>query len=307
MNGWGAIQYVGSGLSLVAFIVAAILYAYRAHLRHQAEIIKSAPEKDRLEAIATAAEFFRVDVSKLEPAQQAQIVVTEIEARTRRDLLRAGIAAIVAVLLAIVAIVAMYSPVPDHPNQADTTAWGQEVGGSGGFPFGPLTCRSGEALVGLYGKDKDTGAGSGPFIFSIGPICAPVRFEGIINPRPITLGIPSRGDEVGSDQGVPFELRCPPKTVVVGSELASSAISVIDQLGNTSVGTFLIDHLTLRCSGALHIANHGLVSNVSRPGTQISSFKTHNPFLCPDGNAAIGIKGRAGQWIDALSIGCGHV
>jgi hypothetical protein len=80
MNGWGAIQYVGSGLSLVAFIVAAILYAYRAHLRHQAEIIKSAPEKDRLEAIATAAEFFRVDVSKLEPAQQAQIVVTEIEA-----------------------------------------------------------------------------------------------------------------------------------------------------------------------------------------------------------------------------------
>jgi hypothetical protein len=59
MNAWGALQYVGTGLSLVAFAVAAIPFAYRARLAHRAEIIRSAPEKERLEAIAITAEFFR--------------------------------------------------------------------------------------------------------------------------------------------------------------------------------------------------------------------------------------------------------
>jgi hypothetical protein len=57
MNAWGALQYVSSGLSLVAFGIAAILLAYRARLAHRAEIIKSAPETDRLDAIAITAEL----------------------------------------------------------------------------------------------------------------------------------------------------------------------------------------------------------------------------------------------------------
>lgn len=52
MDVWGALQYVGTGLGLVAFAVAAIFYAYRARLTNRAEIIKSAPEKQPLEAIA---------------------------------------------------------------------------------------------------------------------------------------------------------------------------------------------------------------------------------------------------------------
>src|SRR5262249_21192009 len=75
MDVWGALQLVGSGLSLVACAVAAILLAYRARLTQRAEIIKSAPENDRLEAIATTAEFFRVDVSRLSRAQQEGIVL----------------------------------------------------------------------------------------------------------------------------------------------------------------------------------------------------------------------------------------
>jgi hypothetical protein len=85
MNGWSAIQYIGSGLSLVSFVVAAALYAYRARLRHQADIIKSAPEKDRLEAIATAAEFFRVDVSKV-AALLPIALMTWSRRRARRDI-----------------------------------------------------------------------------------------------------------------------------------------------------------------------------------------------------------------------------
>src|SRR5215831_59996 len=81
MNAWGALQYVGTGLSLIAFAVAAILFAYRARLAHRAEIIRSAPEKERLEAIAITAEFFRVDVSGLTRAQKQEIVLTQIHAR----------------------------------------------------------------------------------------------------------------------------------------------------------------------------------------------------------------------------------
>jgi hypothetical protein len=105
MDIWGALQYVGTGLSLVAFVVAAILFAAR--LENRAEIIKSAPEKERLEAIAATAEFFRVDVSGLSRAQQQDIALTQIHARARRDLLLAVVTLIVAVLLTIVATVAI--------------------------------------------------------------------------------------------------------------------------------------------------------------------------------------------------------
>jgi hypothetical protein len=104
----GELQYVGTGLSLVAFVVAAILLAYRARLKNRAEVIKSAPEKERLEAVATTAEFFRVDVSGLSRAQQQNIVLTQIQARARRDLLLAVVTLAVAVLLAIVAGLEIY-------------------------------------------------------------------------------------------------------------------------------------------------------------------------------------------------------
>src|SRR5215468_12585761 len=109
MDIWQALQYVGTGLSLVAFAFGALLLAYRARLANRAEIIRSAPEKERLEAIAITAEFFRVDVSRLTRAQQQEIVLTQIHARVRRDLLLAGLSLAVAILLAATAIVAVWS------------------------------------------------------------------------------------------------------------------------------------------------------------------------------------------------------
>jgi hypothetical protein len=99
-----AIKLVGSGLSLVAFAIAAILYAYRARLNQRAKLIQSAAEGDRLEAIATTAEFFRVDVSGLSRVQKQEIVLAQIRLRSRRDSMLAIIAILVAVLLAMVAI-----------------------------------------------------------------------------------------------------------------------------------------------------------------------------------------------------------
>src|SRR6266446_7060204 len=115
MDMWQALQYVGTGLSLVAFIVAALLLAYRARLTNRAEIIKSAPEKERLDAIATTAEFFRVDVSGLTRVQQQDIALTQIHARARRDLLLAGVSLTVAILLAAIAIAAIWASKPAGP------------------------------------------------------------------------------------------------------------------------------------------------------------------------------------------------
>src|ERR1700722_15395860 len=78
MMGGGAVQYVGGGFSLVAFIVSAIFYAYRERLHTKAAGIKSAPTHDQLEAIATEAEFFRVNVSNLSTEQQSNIFVEEL-------------------------------------------------------------------------------------------------------------------------------------------------------------------------------------------------------------------------------------
>jgi hypothetical protein len=109
---WNALQYVGSGLSLAAFVAAAVVFAYRGHLKRRAEIIKSAPEKERLEAIATTAEFFRVDTARLSRVQQEHIVLAQIHARARRDLLVTGVLLTLAVLLGAIAILAIANPKP---------------------------------------------------------------------------------------------------------------------------------------------------------------------------------------------------
>jgi len=87
MTGFQAVQYVGGGLSLVAFVVAAIFYSYREWLRGEADKIRSAPVEDRLKAIAAVSNFFVVDVSHLPIEEQAKIVLVQIHLRSRRDIL----------------------------------------------------------------------------------------------------------------------------------------------------------------------------------------------------------------------------
>ena len=140
MSVWSAIPYVGTGFGLVAFIVAALLYAYRARLGQRAEIIKSAPAEERLAAIESTAELFRVDLTGLTSRQRQEIVLRQIQLKARRELLVAGIALVIAVLLAAVSIVAMEqpasektiseqttSPPPSSPAQSDSVKW-QRVG-----------------------------------------------------------------------------------------------------------------------------------------------------------------------------------
>jgi hypothetical protein len=89
-----------------------ILLVYRARLNQRIAIIKSAPDHERVEAIATTAEFFRVNVSGLSRPQREKIVLAQIQARSRRDLLLAGSVLFVAVLLAIIALAAIFLTKP---------------------------------------------------------------------------------------------------------------------------------------------------------------------------------------------------
>jgi hypothetical protein len=104
---WDTIQYVSTGLSLVAFAIAAILFAYRARLQNRAQIIESVPPEHRLEAIATTAEFFRVDVSSLPVNQQKDIILAQIRGRAHRDLILASLALVISVLLGAIVVLAV--------------------------------------------------------------------------------------------------------------------------------------------------------------------------------------------------------
>jgi hypothetical protein len=122
--GWQAIQYVTGGLSLVAFLATALLFAYRYRLQTRAKIITSAPEQERVEAIATEAEFFRVQTDGLTKEQKVQIILAQIHARERRTVLFGALVFCVAFLLALIAIVAIEQPKPSQPdNHVETATW----------------------------------------------------------------------------------------------------------------------------------------------------------------------------------------
>lgn len=104
---WDVAPQIGTGLSLVAFVVAVGLYAYRARLNQRASVIAKMPARDRLAAIDATAEFLRVDVSGLSEKDKHDIVVRQLAIRSRRELMLAGIAIAIAVLLGAVAIIAI--------------------------------------------------------------------------------------------------------------------------------------------------------------------------------------------------------
>ena len=84
--GWQAIQYVTGGLTLVAFVVAAAFYYLAARLRNRVEVIKSAPEKDRLEAISVSADEFRIDLTGLSDRRKSEIISDRLKIRARREI-----------------------------------------------------------------------------------------------------------------------------------------------------------------------------------------------------------------------------
>jgi hypothetical protein len=75
---WQAIQYVASGVTLCAFIIAAIASVIKARLKRRRELIESAPEEDRANLVARTLEFFDVDTSGLSRKQQHDIAINRL-------------------------------------------------------------------------------------------------------------------------------------------------------------------------------------------------------------------------------------
>jgi hypothetical protein len=119
---WSAIAYVGSGLSLMAFLVAALLRAYQSYLRSKVDIINRADPKDLPDILRTYADPYRIDTS-LSASNRAKLTIKRIKRDERRDQLAAKVLVTFACLVAVVALVAIFKsgdttplPAPPAPN-----------------------------------------------------------------------------------------------------------------------------------------------------------------------------------------------
>ena len=66
-----AIQYVGTPIALVAFIVAAAAYVYRGRLEERRKLIESAPEQERARVMeSTLRDFSTVPTDTLTKEQR---------------------------------------------------------------------------------------------------------------------------------------------------------------------------------------------------------------------------------------------
>jgi hypothetical protein len=104
---WEAIPYVSSAITLVAFIGAVAVFAYRSSLKRQEKLIKTAPDHDRVKMAEQILERFQVDTEGLTKAQRYDIAMAQIRNRLLLATIGAIIVAVIAILASIVLIVAL--------------------------------------------------------------------------------------------------------------------------------------------------------------------------------------------------------
>ncbi len=104
---WQSIGYVSSGFTLVAFIVAAGVWAYRKVLLQKQWLIRQAPEQDRARLVENTLEFFNVDTSGLTKQEKYRIVMKQINERAVRFKITALVVVIIACLATGVSIFAL--------------------------------------------------------------------------------------------------------------------------------------------------------------------------------------------------------
>ncbi|TIM15512.1 MAG: hypothetical protein E5Y67_07150 [Mesorhizobium sp.] len=121
MNLTNALPYVTSGLSLIAFIVTAVFFAYRAKLRSKAKIIEQAPSKDRLRAIGAAAEWLGVNILDVPEDKRYDLIMRQIKQRERRDVILGIVSLGIAVVVGWVAVTSVEgTPLPPPSSPAES-------------------------------------------------------------------------------------------------------------------------------------------------------------------------------------------
>jgi hypothetical protein len=101
MSPFQAIQYVGTPIALVAFIVAIAAYVYRHRLVERRKLIETAPEAERARLLdATLRDFTTVNTDTLTKDQRYQLAQRLIDERAARTRITAISGVVVALILA---------------------------------------------------------------------------------------------------------------------------------------------------------------------------------------------------------------
>src|ERR1022692_740143 len=109
---WDAIKYVGLGLTLAAFVVAAIAWLLKSKSEEKERLIDLAKDDERAGLVRDALEFFSVDTAGLTKAQQYQLALEQIRARAQRFKIIAIVVCIIAALGAGIAAYAIVHSIP---------------------------------------------------------------------------------------------------------------------------------------------------------------------------------------------------
>ncbi|NBB51916.1 hypothetical protein GVN24_26895 [Rhizobium sp. CRIBSB] len=80
-----AIQYVGSGLTLISFIVSVVALTYQRKLKSEEAKLSSAPESERVVAAQIAAEYIHIDLIEIPPSERANIVFEQLRIKSQRQ------------------------------------------------------------------------------------------------------------------------------------------------------------------------------------------------------------------------------
>lgn len=143
MSLFDAIQYVGTPIALVAFIIAVVAYAYRGRLEERRKLIEAAPEQERGRLLeATIRDFATVPTDNLTREQRYSLAVKLIEERAAKSRLMTLVSIVVAVLLA--AVVVTFTFIPQDAEALTVRVHGP-AGASDFITTGELTLDAGAA------------------------------------------------------------------------------------------------------------------------------------------------------------------
>lgn len=104
---WEAIQYVTTGLTLIAFLVSVIAWTYKSKSEERERLIKTASEDKRADLVRSALEFFDVDTVGLTKEQKYELALAQIHARAQRFRTTAVVVCVLAIVLAAVSAYAI--------------------------------------------------------------------------------------------------------------------------------------------------------------------------------------------------------
>lgn len=293
-----AIRFVSSGVTLIAFIAAGLVWLYARHMESRRQMIRDAKTEAQADLVARTLKGMNIDVRKLSATRQYNLALEQLRARSRRFYVLSAVVVALALIAAWVAVnprvakflfEAAVKPVTG-PRLAPASQT-EPTGGTGGSYFG-TQCDSNQVLIGFSGRAGDWR------VFRLSGLCGNLLAEaagdkGRTRLRPIYTSVtPARG----SEQGAPFEVQCPPNSLLYLLDVQAAEFKN-DETYVTAIRG--------KCAEAI-VSNEGvrLIPTDTLPlvGAYVSGVGSSE--YCGGNAVARGLYGRSGYWLDALGISC---